>query len=83
MITLGYGQESGNTLVTETTPLPAPKVESSLIRAPRPDITLGPRHSLFVHTLVERARLMEQQGILRPGCWTKEYADRQLKTLQD
>lgn len=64
-------------------PPPASKEESSLVKTPRPDITVGPRHNLFVHTLVERARLMEQQGILRPGGWTKGYADRKLKSLQN
>lgn len=69
--------------ISATTPPPTSKAESSLIKTPRPDITVGPRHHLFVHTLVERAQLMELQGILRPGCWTKGYADRKLKTLQE
>lgn len=69
--------------ISETTQPPAPKADSSLVKTPRPDITVGPRHNLFVHTLVERAQMMEQKGILRPGCWTKGYADRKLKTPQD
>jgi hypothetical protein len=51
-------------------PPPSPKEDMSLVKTPRPDITLGPLHD----TIVER--------LMKLG-WTKSKANRTLKLQQD
>lgn len=51
-------------------PPPPPKDDTSLVKTPRPDITLGPLHDTIVQRLMERG-------------WTKSKADRTLKLQQE